>query len=156
MDGLIELIFEQVPDEAVGRLMNDLLQGVDILELSHSELGRLDPKKANFDLMTLLEQEAEPLSLFVRTTTVTVEDVTIRSPMVRILRCGGVNEITVIFDRGDVDEAVRLNVGETLAAGAKAVASRANVSEYYCGFEPASDDKTRLFAKDKIGPLMTI
>jgi hypothetical protein len=156
MDGLIELIFERVPDGAVDKLVNDLLQGVGILELSHSELGSLDPKKAGQDLMPLLKQEAEPSSIFVRAAIATIGDVPIRSPLVRILRFEGSNEVAVVFGSADVDATDRQDVVTKLAAGAKVLASSADVPEYYCGFEPATDEKTRLFSWDKIGPLVTV
>lgn len=156
MDGLIELIFERVPDGAIDKLVNDLLQGADILELSHSELGSLDPKMVGQDLMSLINQESEPSSIFVRTVNVTIGDVLIRRPLLRILRFEGSNEVAVVFGAADVDETDRQHLVTKLAAGANVLASSADVSEYYCGFEPATDEKTRLFAKDKIGPLITL
>ena len=156
MDGLIELIFERVPDNAVVKLINGLLQGEGILELSHSERGSLDPKKIDHDLMPLLKQEAEPSSILMRIANTTIGDVPIHNPLVRILHFEGSNEVAVVFDSEDVDATVRQDVVTKLAAGAKALANGADVPEYYCGFEPATDEKTRLFSKDKIGPLITI
>ena len=156
MDGLIELIFERVPDDAVGTLMSDLLQGGSILELSHSELGSLDPKEFGHDVMPLLKQKAEPSAVFVRIANAEIGGVSIRSPLVRILRFEGANEAAVIFGSGDVDATTRQDVVTALAAGAKVLASGAAVSEYYCGFEPATDKMTRLFSKDKIGPLLAV
>jgi hypothetical protein len=75
---------------------------------------------------------------------------------VRILRFEGSNEVAVVFGSGDVDATVRQDVVAKLAAGAKVLASSADVPEYYCGFEPATDEKTRLFSRDKIGPLTTV
>lgn len=156
MDGLIELIFERVPDGAVAKLVNDLLQGAEVLALSHSELGSLDIKKVGQDLMLLLKQEAEPSSIFVRSANATIGSVSIRGPLVRILRFEGSNEVALVFRGDDVDATDGQDVVAKLAAGAKVLSRNAEVQEYYCGFEPATDKETRLFSRDKIGPLVTV
>ncbi|WP_153490586.1 hypothetical protein [Burkholderia cepacia] len=66
MDGLIELIFDRVPDGNIDKLVNDLLQGEDVLELTHSELGSLDPKKADQYLKPIQQEEMEYSSIFIR------------------------------------------------------------------------------------------
>lgn len=156
MDGLIELIFENVPDDSVDRLVYDLLQGAGILEISHSELGRLEQKLVDQDLMSFLMKEAEPASIFVRAACVTVGGIPIRSPLIRILRFEGSNEVAVIFESVDISSTDRLGAVRKLAAGANVLASGANVPDYYCGFEPATDEVTRLFSRDAIGPLVEV
>lgn len=64
--------------------------------------------------------------------------------------------MAIVFDSADIETTDRQSVVTKLAVGAAAIANRAEVSEYYCGFEPASDEKTRLFSRDKIGPLVVV
>ncbi|WP_176041077.1 hypothetical protein [Burkholderia stabilis] len=156
MDGLIELIFDRVPGGNVDKLVNDFLQGGDILGISHSELGSLDPKTVNRYLMPILRQETDFSSVFIRTANAMIGNVSIRSPLVRILRFEGGIEVAIVFDSADIEATDRQGVVTKLAVGAAALASSAGVPEYYCGFEPANDEKTRLFTRGKIGPLVTV
>lgn len=156
MDGLIELIFERVPDGAVDKLLHDLLQGQGILELSHSELGSLEPTKGTQKLLPLLLGQLEPTSIFVRTANTMIGGVSIRSPLVRILRFDELNEVAVVFDRADVSAINQQDAVTMLWSGANVLARSAGVPEYYCGFEPATDESTRLFSTNKIGPLVAI
>ncbi|HEY9897852.1 MAG TPA: hypothetical protein V6D00_01610 [Pantanalinema sp.] len=153
MDGLIELIFEGVSDGAVDRLVYDLLQGVDILEISPSEFGIIGQTQINNDLMPLLKKEAAPASIFLRAAFATIGGVPIRSPLVRILRFEGSNEVAVVFGSANIDAGDRQDAVKRLAAGSSMLANSVGVSEYYCGIEPATDERTRLFYRDKIGPL---
>ncbi|WP_426395237.1 hypothetical protein ACN9M1_13900 [Ralstonia sp. R-29] len=156
MDGLIELVFEGVPEHAVDKLVCDLRQGAAILEIFHSELGCLAPEQADQDLTQFLTKETTPVSLFVRTALVTVGGIPIRNPLVRVLRFAGVIEVTVVFESADIDAADRKDATTKLAAGTESLACSMGVSRYYCGFEPATDERTRLFSKGRLGPLIEI
>lgn len=156
MDGLIELIFERVPDGAVDELVKDRLVRGGICELAHSELGSLDPKKVGLNLISLLEREDVPSSIFLRVGIVMIGDVPIRNPLIRILRFERCNEVMVVFNSIDIDATDRRCIVTRLAAGAKVLADALDVPDYCCGFEPATDEKTRLFSRDKIGPLLSL
>ncbi|WP_457337684.1 hypothetical protein [Rhizobacter sp. P5_C2] len=54
MDGLIELVFERVPDKALRGLVYDLLQGAEVLEVTHSGLGSFDLGEIEQQLGALL------------------------------------------------------------------------------------------------------
>ena len=118
MDGLIELIFNGVPDGAVDSLVYTVLQRADICEVSHSERGRLDLPPVGQDLMLLLKKEVEPASIFVKALYSTVGGVLIRQPLVRILRFEGLNEVAIVFGSADIEATDRQDVVRRLAAGA--------------------------------------
>lgn len=156
MGGLIELVFVRVPDGAVHKLVNDLSQSGDILEFSHSEVCGLNQEKAILDLTLLLKYEVGPFSIFVRIANASIGGVPIRSSLVRILRFEGMNEVAFVFGSAEIEATDRQDAVEKLAAGAEALASGTGVLAYYCGFEPATDEKTRLFSNERMGPLVSI
>lgn len=156
MNGLVELIFENVPDRDVGRLVANLLQGADVTEISHSELGRLDPSEVGDSYARLFEAAEEPASIFVKIAGASLGDVLIRHPLVRILRCNESNEVAVVFADTDVDAIDRRGAVLRMAAGAKVLAQTCGVTQFYCGYEPATDDRTRLFSGERIGPIESI
>lgn len=155
MGELIELIFERVPDDAVVRLLGDLLQGAEIMDVKHSELGELD-SRVGHDLMRYLEEMNVPAAIFVRATYATLIDIPIRFPLIRILRHELSNEVSVVFSADSIDESVRRLAAIKLSGAAQTLARRADVGEYYCGFEPATDERTRLFFNGQLGPMLTI
>lgn len=156
MNGLIELIFERVPDGALNKLVSDLLQGAGILELSHSELGCIETNNTCRDLLLLLNKSLEPSSIFIRSAYVSIGDVEICCPLIRILRFEGLNEVAVIFAGTDIITTDSEDSVEKLAASATVLANNANVIDFYCGFEPAADEQTRLFSRNKIGPIVKL
>jgi len=156
MDGLIELIFDGVPDGAIHGLVRNLIHGSDILDISHSELGSLDPKRIGEDLMAFFDKETVPITIFIRTTCIMVGGISINRPLVRILRFQGSNEVAVEFNSTDIDATDRKDTVAKLAAGAKVLADSAAIPKYYCGFEPATDTRTRLFSQGKVGPLIEV
>lgn len=49
-----------------------------------------------------------------------------------------------------------LEARNVMAVGDRQQPGRTFVPDYCCGFEPATDEKTRLFSRDKIGPLLSL
>lgn len=156
MNGLVELVFEKVPDRDVSQLVANLLQGAEVTEISHSELGRLEPSKVGDSYARLLKASEEPASVFVKSIGASLGGVLIRHPLVRILRYNESNEVAVVFVDTDVDATDRQDAVLRMAAGAKVLAQTCGVAKFYCGYEPATDDRTRLFCGDRIGPVKSI
>jgi hypothetical protein len=156
MNGLIELVFEKVPDGAVNGLVSALLQEAHITEVSHSELGDREPKEVGGNYLQLLKTTTDPASIFVKAAETCIGRVPIYRPLVRILRCCESNEVTVVFDSQDVVTTDRQDAVFRMAAGARALAESSDVAEFYCGYEPATDERTRLFCRGKVGPLTVI
>lgn len=156
MDGLIELIFDAVPDGSVDGLVYGLLQEASPMELSHSELGLLDPKQLDQGLKELLKDGSVSASIFIRAASVRVGDVRISAPLIRILRSEGSSEVAVIFGSADIDPTDRQEASKKLLVGADLLARGADVADYFCGYEPATDESTRLFSRDRIGPLVRL
>jgi hypothetical protein len=155
MDGLIELIFESVSDDAVESLLNDLLQGAEVLELSHSELGSLDPT-ARQDLTQLINRTPEPSSITIHAASAKIADIRIRNPSLRVLRVESSNELAIFFSSTNIEAKDQTQLIIHLAKGAKELANRTDVPHYYCGFEPATDERTQLFSGSRIGPIVSI
>ncbi len=154
MDGLIELVFENVPDDGIGKLIRHLLRGAGKLHVTHSELGELDPTKSVEELLPLLKLGEEAASIFIRTDVNMVGDVPIFDPLVRILRFDGANEVAVVFECRRTEESFFSEFITKLSARSQRLASDIGVQKYYCGFEPATDEATRLFSNDNIGPFL--
>lgn len=156
MDGLIELVFESVPDHSVNDLVDDLVNTSEVLELTQSELGAVDVDKVDGDFMKLATATTDPISVFLRCAPILVGDFSIHRPLVQVLRYSGTNDVVVSFDSSDIAKGDKLQAVKSLMNGCKALALNRGVPLFYCGYEPASDVVTRLFTGDRVGPLALV
>lgn len=156
MNGLVELTFENVPDKSVNKLVSALLNGTPPSEIAHSELGNRDVSDLGGDFFRLFAGADVPASMFIKTERLSVGGIEIHRPVIRILRLENFNEVTVVFDNSDVLAGDRKEALSLLATCAEALATESGVVEFYCGFEPSTDEATRLFTGKKIGPLKII
>jgi hypothetical protein len=151
-DGLIELIFLQVPDSKVDSLVSEIVQNANPFELFHSELGNLDPKKSELGIISLLQQFAEPSSVFIRSDILNVGEVWLDNPLIRIVRYDELNEVAVVFDAVKIVPTSWESFVDKLAIGAKKLAVQSEAYGYCCGLEPGTDEETQFFSSERIGP----
>lgn len=154
MHGLIELIFDSVPDSKLDALIWSLVDKTSAIEIFYSEKGNIDVSEANQGFLTLFNNEATAEAFFIKTNSAVVGSVVVNKPVVRVLRFNKTNEVMVIFS--NLDLANSENVVTELADGAGYIADTLSISDYYCGFEPATDPRTRLFTKAEIGPFLKL
>ncbi|WDZ95954.1 hypothetical protein Herbaro_21160 [Herbaspirillum sp. WKF16] len=156
MNGLVELIFEAVQNGAVKHLVDDLLKGGVVIGSSHSELGVCELNVIDENYLTSLWEAETAVSVFIRADQISIGGVLINRPVIRILRYQNSNDVSLIFDSADVIESDREEALRGLAAGAKILAKNSEVPKFYCGFEPATDEKTRLFCGEVMGPIRSL
>jgi hypothetical protein len=152
----IELVFDKVPTDTLSRLTLALLEKMNVTRVSHSEIGDVDLQTLDQGFVDLLCQQNEcPFVVSVLGSDITIGSVHIRNPMLRFIRADGENMVELGFDDSDI-EGARDNFVVQIATEAKVLADHADVMHYFCGFEPATDESTRLFTGGKIGPLRNI
>ncbi|MCA3697908.1 hypothetical protein [Aquidulcibacter sp.] len=155
-DGLIELIFLQVPDGKVESLVCELVQNASIFELSHSELGNLDPKKSELGIISLFRNFEEPYAIFIRSDEIHVGEVQLQKPLIRIIRYEGLNEVAVLFDTLEIKLLSWDDFVDKLYMVAKRLAIQSETLVYCCGLEPGTDKDTQLFSSEGVGPLFRL
>jgi hypothetical protein len=156
MNGLVELIFEAVQNGAVKHLVYDLLNGAVVIGSSHSELGACELNTVDGDYLTSLWEAETAVSIFIRADQISIGGVLINRPVIRILRYQDTNDVSLIFDNADVIAGDRKEALRGLATGAKVLAKDSEVPKFYCGFEPATDEETRLFSGEVMGPIRSL
>jgi hypothetical protein len=153
---LVELVFDKIPDNLLNILVANIIQSSNILEISHSELGKIADLHNDQDFIQHLKSGPNPASIFITSTWASIGKVKIRQPLIRLLRFEQTNEVSIIFSNNDIDKIDSKNIIMSLALGAKHLSQISHSDDYYCGYEPATDQKTRFFSKDTIGPLNKI
>lgn len=155
MDGLLELIFEDITLQATFDLLDELLTREEITKFWHSEATHIDSVSAW--RLALSEQNFDqPSTIFVQAKYAKVGEVMIANPLVRILQIKGFNELAVVFKKDDICAPCAPRWITELALGAKTLAARAQTSKYQCGFEPVTDQTTRLFTGEQKGPIIQL
>lgn len=153
---LVELVFDKIPDNLLNILVANIIQSFNILEIFHSELGEITDHHNDHDFMQYLKSGPTPASIFIKSNFARIGKVKIRQPLIRLLRFEQINEVSIIFSNNDIDKIDSENIIISLALGAKNLSQISHSYDYYCGYEPATDPKTRFFSKDTIGPLNKI
>jgi hypothetical protein len=67
MHGLIELIFDSVPDSKLDALIWSFVDKTSIIEIFNSEIGNIDISGANQVLLELFNNEATAEAFFIKT-----------------------------------------------------------------------------------------
>jgi hypothetical protein len=155
-DGLIELIFLQVPDGKVESLVCELVKNARIFGLSHSELGNLDPKTSELGIVSLFRNFEEPYAIFIRSGELNLGEVWLENPLIRIIRYDGLNEVAVVFDNLKIEPTGWEDFVDKLSKGAKKLAVQSGALGYCCGLEPGTDEDTQLFSSEGVGPLFSL
>ena len=156
MNGIIEIIFEGVPDENVDNLVRAIIGRADVLDVSHSELGVIENSLTRHGLICSLKKYDVPVSIFINLSFAEIGGVVIAAPLLRVLRFENVNEASVVFSDRDVKDGDDQDAVSKLAEGTDEIAHMAGALDCYCGFEPATDMSTRLFTRGKVGPLFSV
>ncbi|WP_146749460.1 hypothetical protein [Paracidovorax anthurii] len=156
MNGLIELVFDGISVHYINGLVCEIIQQGNILEITGTEVGAIDASRLEHELVSMLRNCLVPASMFLKVDLIEVGGVGISSPLLRILSFEGKGELAVLFEASDIDEASRNDAAIKLADGARSLAIKAQAHDFYCGFEPATDRKTRLFSANESGPVLNI
>lgn len=72
---------------------------------------------------------------------------------IRLLKYEEEYDIDFNFDLNEVKDVSKTVLVTLLYAYVKKLAVNCNVSSFYCGMEPASDEDTRYFTNEEMGPL---
>lgn len=155
MSNVIEVVFENVLKikvikllmflkETSGRLVN--VQCSEDIELMKQ--GDIDV----FVLDSLLNFEGN-VSVLLNLSDMKIGDIILPNILLRLVKYGGYYDIDFNFDSEDIENIDIMAVIVELHHYVKEVAREYNISNFFCGVEPASDQITRYFTNESLGPL---
>ena len=140
----VELVFEDVPHAGVNILAGFLLKRSITVEAWHSESGPIKP--IDFEqALNLLVSLPTTGCVFVRVAQIKVGKILLKKSLLRFLRYDNMNDVEIVFERSDTDTRSWISFVKELADESKTLAKLAKANNYYCGYEPANDMRTRLF-----------
>lgn len=156
MSSLLEVVFENVIQRNVGRLLLLLIAGAGrIVNAQCSEdivlivSGKLDANALN----SVLNFQGD-VALSVSLSNLKFGGVIFPKVLVRLVKYGEQYDIDFNFDPDELEGVDMMSLVKQLHDHAKEIARDSEVDTFFCGMEPASDKDTRYFTNDDFGPLL--
>lgn len=156
MNGLMEFVFEDIAASNVAGMIAAFVPDV----MSVSEVTRDgEPLPINWpfdsDALPQVVSSNEDAAVVINVRSLAIGDKSVRNATIRILRYGGVNDVSVLATSTDC-KACGINTANELFRWAKTVSERYCVSNFYGGFDPAFDERTQLYSKSGVGPIVEL
>lgn len=128
---IYELVFEELAEE-------------DALHLAGKLLQRHVAPRSSKD--ATLDEELPALAISDR--------IVVERPHIRVLCYGdSIYDVEVNFTIGDIESVERSRLAEDLQAFAMKLTESIGSTTFFAGLEPASDEDTRIFTGNQLGPL---
>jgi len=107
----------------------------------------------NFHQIERLLSEKKEVAIFINAEELVMENIMIKNVSFQILKYNSIFDFNVIFMLKDFRKNRNKKGVIELAKWAKLISNAIQAKNYYAGLEPAIDRDTRIFDKEKIGPL---
>ncbi|WP_460410534.1 MULTISPECIES: hypothetical protein [unclassified Pseudomonas] len=154
MAGLLEIVFENVKQNVVLPLLETVIaNAASVVSAECSEVFSVwNNGKLELDAVDAALGFNGAVSVLINVRGLKFIDVSVNSALIRILKYQGGFDLDISFDEDDDGLADVDGVGAFFAFS-KEVAKKFEFGNCYFGMEPASDESTRFFTNDVLGPL---
>jgi hypothetical protein len=156
MSELLEVVFEGVLKENVIPLYLSLIGNPDTIvgvQCSEQIPGLLDNEIDENDLEAALGFPRDFVML-VKLNYIDLNGLSLPKVLLRIVKYGEMYDIDFNFEFENLKNLDAATSFASLHVYCKKLAENFKVSKLFCGIEPASDEDTRYFTNDNIGPLI--
>nr|WP_321442958.1 hypothetical protein [uncultured Cohaesibacter sp.] len=155
MSVLLEVVFENIQKTKVVQLfMLLVMASIRVVNVQCSEDADL-MKEDELDvdsLSSLLNFDGD-VSVLVGLNDMNIGDVTLPNVLLRLVKYGDCYDIDFNFDTEEVENTDMAELVAELHHHAQQIAAEHCMAEFFCGMEPASDEYTRYFTNENLGPL---
>lgn len=152
---IIEVVLEGVAKSCVKELLALLIQSSEnVINAQCSEnISLFNKEKLSEKGLNEFMGFDENLTVLINLKTMNICGVILPSVQLRLVKYGDVFDVDFNFDCDDLKTASLKMLVNSLYAYTASLASDYDISSFYAGMEPASDEETRYFTNDKLGPL---
>lgn len=155
MSNLIEVVFEGVAKGCVMQLLALLIQSAEKLtgiQCSENIVLLVNDELSEEALNQLLNFNGDVSVLF-NLQDVKLGSIVLPSVQLRLVKYGSDYDIDFNFDYNELENVSMTTLINSLHSKAKTLASEFDITSFYGGMEPASDEDTRYFTDEEKGPL---
>ncbi|MCL1126249.1 hypothetical protein [Shewanella surugensis] len=155
MSSLLEVVFENVLKTKVIQLLMLLVStSRRIINIQCSEnIELMNEDKLDMNLLSNLLNFDGDISALISLNGMNIGSITLPNVLLRLVKYGDHYDIDFNFDSKEVDNIDMTALVVELHHHAKEIARDHSMAEYFCGMEPASDEDTRYFTNETLGPL---
>lgn len=155
MANLIEVVFENVGKNCVLQLLKLLITSLEnIISIECTENPSLFREGQIFeeDINPFLDFEGD-ITVLIKIRSIDLSNIILPNVQLRLLKYEGQYDVEFNFDFNELENTATTTLVKELHAHAKCISLECGVSDFCCGMEPASDEDTRYFTNDELGPL---
>jgi hypothetical protein len=146
MDGTIEILYDEIQNGAVEKLIYLLLGRGTPKRIEHSEIGTIDSTSLKHYLLKMnTETIRDCFTIILNMNFLKLGLVVISQPLIRLIHFKNSNEVEISFDKEDLNS-ISENTLDALEKEIKRISLIMGNAKYYCGYEPAKDIKTSFFS----------
>lgn len=154
MAELIEIVFEKVSSEALADILIEITEQGNLVEncVVNGENCRPDWKNAN-QILNLLKDNNGEFSLICLTRFLSIYNHKVSGCQIRVTRGHNFSDLEINFESDAFVSKDKVKLITDFMNFSFEFANKYQIENYYCGLEPAVDEETRFFTKEKVGPL---
>lgn len=155
MAELIEVVLEDVPKSKVYETIEHILGDAgEVMEVQCSEqIADCDQAELSEKGIKSFLELSEQASILVNVDGLKIGKVTIPSVLLRIVKYEDSVDIDFNFSESDLRDITTADLMSKIHAYVADLGKRYGISHWFGGMEPASDEDTRYFTGDEVGPL---
>jgi hypothetical protein len=153
MNNLIELVFENVPDERLNNFASTLIGDSFVMSMYVSETDGA-PIKWDGDAKKILNiAPSTSATISLSLDKVDWPLLSIQSPLLQVIKYDGMYDVVLSFLSEDISCKEPKVPIKSLHSSAVEFFAASEGEKVYCGYEPAQDESTRFFTNNDAGPL---
>jgi hypothetical protein len=156
MNGLLEFVFEEVSPNYLAEMVIECVR-------EKNNVGEVVQDGAPLPLDSVLDPAYlskiavgdEDVACTANLKDLNVGGKLVECVTLRIIHYGDVSDVSLLFSSLDCKKA-GISTSEELYRWAKGFSIKYRIANFFGGLEPASDEQTQLFSKDRVGPVMEL
>lgn len=155
MSSLLEVVFENVHKNNVIRLlMLQIAASSKVINVQCSEdIELMNGDELDVNALSYLLSFDGDVSALINLNDMKINGITMPNVLLRLVKYSEQYDIDFNFDSDEIDNIDMTILVAELHHHAKEVARDHNIANFFCGMEPASDEDTRYFTNESLGPL---
>jgi hypothetical protein len=156
MNGLLEFVFEEVsPSHLAAMVIECVREKNNVSEVVRDGVPlRLDSVLDSAYLSKIAAGD-EDVACTANLKHLSVGEKLVECVTLRIIHYDDISDVSLLFSSFDCKKA-GISTSEELYRWAKGFSVKYRIANFFGGLEPASDEQTQLFSKDRVGPVMEL
>jgi len=154
MTELLEIVFEKVSADALAGILFDITEQGHLIENCemNGETYIVEWEEVS-NVLKFFQGSNDDFALTYSANFLFIGDNKIPECQIRVIRGQDFSDLEINFRSNSLTSMDKANIVTELMKFSFELAAKYEIENYYCGLEPAVDEETRFFTKDKVGPL---